>query len=59
MGAVVENGRKERNPRVSTGFNLGMENELADAGRDGRTCDARPNSQARTEIMNCSFSLFS
>ena len=29
-------------------FSLSVENERADAGRDGRTCLARPNSQART-----------
>ena len=29
-------------------FNLCMENEQPDAGRDGRTRLARPNSQART-----------
>ena len=29
-------------------FSLRVENEQADAGRDGRTCLARPNSQART-----------
>ena len=28
--------------------NLSLENGRADAGRDGRTCLARPNSQART-----------
>ena len=31
-------------------FSLGMENEWADAGRDGRTCLTTPNSQARTGI---------
>ena len=35
-------------PGVSTRFNLSVENEQADAGRDGRTRLARPNSQART-----------
>ena len=35
-------------PRVSATFSLSVENEWADAGRDGRTCLARPNSQART-----------
>ena len=33
--------------------------EQADAGRDCRTCLARPNSQARTRTGKCSFSLFS
>ena len=37
-----------RNPKVSTRFSLSMENEQADAGRDGQTRLARPNSQART-----------
>ena len=32
---VVESGRKERGPCVVTKFSLGMENERADAGRDG------------------------
>ena len=31
-----------------SGFNHGVENERAEAGRDGRTRLARPNSQART-----------
>ena len=36
------------NPRVSTIFNLGVENEQrADAGKDDRTWLTRPNSQAR------------
>ena len=30
-------------------FSLSVENEQADAGRDGRARLARPNSQARTE----------
>ena len=33
---------------VGTRFSLNMENEQDDAGRDGRTCLTRPNSQART-----------
>ena len=37
---------EEKNPRVSTRFSLGLGNERVDAGRDGRTCLARPNSQA-------------
>ena len=32
---VVESGRKERGSSVSTVFSLGVENERADAGRDG------------------------
>ena len=34
--------------RVGTRFSPNMENEQADAGRDSRTCLARPHSQART-----------
>ena len=33
---------------MSTRFSLGVERARADAGRDGRTRLARPNSQART-----------
>ena len=40
-----ENERKERSPRVSTIFSLGVESVQAGAGRDGRT---RLNYQART-----------
>ena len=36
-----------------------MENEQADAGRDGGTCVARPNSQARMGTGKYSFSLLS
>ena len=39
--------KSRRNP-VSARFSLSVENERADAGRDGQTCLARPNSQART-----------
>ena len=42
-------------PRVSTRSSLRMENERGDAGRDGRTCLARPNSQARTGTGKHSF----
>ena len=59
MALVAENGREERNPRVSTRFSLGVENEPAGAGRDGGTCLARPNSQARTGTGKKSLSLFS
>ena len=48
MDAVAESERKERNPRVSTRFSQGVDNDRADAGRDDRTCLARPNFQART-----------
>ena len=40
-------------------FNLNVEDEKADAGRDGRTCPARPNSQARTWTGKYSLLLFS
>ena len=44
-------GKNKRTPpRVCTRFSLSMENEQADAGQDGQTCLARPNSQARTGI---------
>ena len=46
-------------PQVSTRFSLGVENEQADAGRDGRTRLARPNSQARTGTGKYSSSLLS
>ena len=46
-------------PGVSTRFSLNIENEQTDAGRDGRTCLTRPNSQARTATGKNSFSLFS
>ena len=48
-------------PWVSTIFSLSLENEQADAGPDGRTRLARPNSQARTgtdsKIFNFSVQL--
>ena len=44
MDAAAEAGEISR---VSTIFSLSVENEQADAGRDGRNCLARPNSQAR------------
>ena len=56
MNTVAEIGREERNPRASTRFNLGVENEKADAGRDIPTCLARPNFQARTGTVKISFS---
>ena len=40
-------------------FSLNVENEQADAGRNGRTRLARPNSQARTGTGKYSFSVFS
>ena len=45
-GRQEEEEEEKKNPRVSTKFSLGLENERVDAGRDGRTCLARPNSQA-------------
>ena len=42
---------------VRTRSSLCMENEQADAGRDGQTCVARPNSQARTGTGGNSFAL--
>ena len=58
------NGRHHRGSREEfhencTGFSLRMGNEQADAGRDGRTRLARPNSQPRTGTGKFSFSLFS
>ena len=38
MDAVVVESRKAMDPRVSTKFGLGVENERAAAGRDGRSC---------------------
>ena len=39
----------------STMFNLSVENEQADAGRDGRTRLEKPNSQVRTETAKRHF----
>ena len=44
---VAESGRDERNPGASR-FSLAVENERTVARRDGRSCLARPNPQART-----------
>ena len=46
--SIAECGRKERSPRVGAMFCSSVENERAGAGRDGQTCLAKPNSQART-----------
>ena len=46
-------------PWISTRFSLSVENEQSDAGRDGRTRLAIPNSQARMGKGKYSFSLFS
>ena len=51
--------KSEGIPWVSTRFSLSMENEQADAGRDGQTRLARPSSQAQTGTGNYQFSLFS
>ena len=46
METVAESGTEERNPRVSTRIlSLGIENVRVDAGRDGRTYLARPDSK--------------
>ena len=44
---------------MSTRFSMGVKNEQADAGQEGRTCLAGPNYQARTGTVKKSFSLFS
>ena len=44
VGAVAESGSKHQLIR----FSISVENRRAAVGRDGRTCRARPNSQART-----------
>ena len=46
-------------PRVSTTFSLSVENEQAEAGWDGQTRFARPNSEARTGTGKYSCYLFS
>ena len=57
VDAVAESGR---NPvSKCTRFSLIVENEQADARRDGQTCLARPNSQARTRTGKIMLSLFS
>ena len=49
IDAVPESRMTETNPGVSTRFSLSVENERADAGRDGqRTYLTRPNYVART-----------
>ena len=35
-------------PLISTRLSVSIENEQADTRRDGQTCLAKPNSQART-----------
>ena len=48
VDGINESGRKGRNPCVSTRVDLGVKNEQADAGRDGRVCLSRSKSQTRT-----------
>ena len=48
-----------RNPMSKHQIQPEYGDEQADAGRDGRACLARPNSQARTGTGKYSFSLFS
>ena len=57
MDAAAEIGRDPVSKSIR--FSPSMENEQADAGWDGRTRLARPNSQARTGTEKYSFSLFS
>ena len=54
VDAAAESGK---NPPSE--FSLIIVKGQAYAGRDGRTCLARPNSQARTGTGNNGFSLFS
>ena len=56
MDAVAEIGR---NPMRKRQIQPEFRNEKADAGRDGQTPLARPNSQVRTGTGKYSFSLFS
>ena len=56
MDAAAELGR---NPVCKHQIQPEYGDEQADAGRDCRTCVARPNSQARTRTGKYSFSLFS
>ena len=56
-GMMGEGKEQVVNSKHSTRF--GLENERTDAGRDGRTRRARPNSQARTGTEKFSSSLFS
>ena len=54
---VSESGREI--PRVKHQIRLSVENGQGDAGRDGRTRLARPNSQARTGTYKKAFSAIS
>ena len=57
--AAAESGRNPVIKHQPIRFSLTVENERADAGRDGRTRLARPNSQARTETGKSLLSVFS
>ena len=46
-------------PTVRARFSLSVDNEQADAGRDGRAYLAIPNYQARARARKYSFSLLS
>ena len=46
MDAAVESLRNPASKHQPIRFSPGVENEQADAGRNGRTCLARPNTQA-------------
>ena len=59
MDVVAESGKNERSPRVSTRSSLGVESGRPDAGSDGLTCLARPDSQERTGIGENIISVFS
>ena len=58
VDAVAESGRNTVS-KHQVRFSLSVDNERADAGRDGRTRRARPNSQARMETGKKTFSLLS
>ena len=49
----------KRNPVSKHQFSLSVENEQTNAGRDGLTRLAEPNSQALTGTGKCLFYLFS
>ena len=54
----MESGEKERSQRESTIFSLGVENEQANVGRDGRPV-SRDEIIRREQRREKSFSLFS
>ena len=59
MDAAAEIGRKPASKHQPIRFSPSVENEQADAGRDGRTRLERPNSQARKGTGKYSFPLCS